>query len=67
MTGDSLYNLLPLGEVETDKNDRPLDPPPKIISVEVGLLLFLQSFTFSLLLEFLKIMHSRFTVNTSTL
>lgn len=35
VTGDSLYNLLPLGEVETDKNDRPLDPPPKIISVEV--------------------------------
>lgn len=29
-----MYNLLRLGEVETDKNDRPLDPP-KILSVEV--------------------------------
>ncbi|KAA8546235.1 hypothetical protein F0562_003026 [Nyssa sinensis] len=35
VTGDSLYNLLRLGDVETDKNDRPLDPPPKIISIEV--------------------------------
>ncbi|XP_059662020.1 peptidyl-prolyl cis-trans isomerase CYP57 isoform X2 [Cornus florida] len=35
VTGDSLYNLLRLGEVETDKNDRPIEPPPKIISVEV--------------------------------
>lgn len=31
-----MYNLLRLGEVETDKNDRPLDPAPKILSVEVG-------------------------------
>lgn len=23
VTGDSIYNLLHLGEVETDKNDRP--------------------------------------------
>ncbi|XP_062113629.1 SAC3 family protein A-like [Humulus lupulus] len=32
--GDSIYNLTRLGEVETDKNDHPLDPPPKILSVE---------------------------------
>jgi peptidyl-prolyl cis-trans isomerase SDCCAG10 len=39
VTGDSVYNLLSLGEVETNKdNDWPLDPPPRIISVEVGLL-----------------------------
>lgn len=30
-----MYNLTRLGEVETDKDDRPLDPPPKITSVEV--------------------------------
>ncbi|PWA89666.1 cyclophilin-like peptidyl-prolyl cis-trans isomerase family protein [Artemisia annua] len=35
VTGDSLYNLLNLGEIETDKDDRPLDSPPKILSVEV--------------------------------
>lgn len=35
VTGDSLFNLLRLGDVETDKNDRPLDPPPMITSVEV--------------------------------
>ncbi|EEF46098.1 peptidyl-prolyl cis-trans isomerase CYP57 isoform X2 [Ricinus communis] len=35
VTGDSIYNLLALGDVETDKNDWPLDPPPKIKSVEV--------------------------------
>ncbi|XXG42438.1 hypothetical protein AAC387_Pa01g2720 [Persea americana] len=35
VTGDSIFNLLQLGDVETDKNDRPLNPPPKIISVEV--------------------------------
>lgn len=34
MTGDSIYNLLRLGEVDTDKDDRPLQPP-KILSVEV--------------------------------
>lgn len=38
VTGDSIFNLLQLGDVETDKNDRPLNPPPKIISVEVGFL-----------------------------
>jgi len=37
VTGDSIFNLLRLGDVETDKDDRPLDPPPKILSVEVGL------------------------------
>ncbi|KAG1346272.1 peptidyl-prolyl cis-trans isomerase CYP57 [Cocos nucifera] len=35
VTGDSIYNLLRLGDVETDKDDRPLYPPPKILSVEV--------------------------------
>ncbi|XP_057959215.1 peptidyl-prolyl cis-trans isomerase CYP57 [Malania oleifera] len=35
ITGDSIYNLPRLGDVETDKDDRPLDPPPKITSVEV--------------------------------
>ncbi|KAL0330680.1 UNVERIFIED_CONTAM: Peptidyl-prolyl cis-trans isomerase CYP57 [Sesamum angustifolium] len=35
VTGDSIFNLLQLGEVETDKDDRPLDPLPKILSVEV--------------------------------
>jgi peptidyl-prolyl cis-trans isomerase SDCCAG10 len=35
VTGDSIYNLTRLGEIETDKEDRPLEPPPKIISVEV--------------------------------
>ncbi|KAL5559471.1 hypothetical protein UlMin_035682 [Ulmus minor] len=35
VSGDSIYNLVRLGEVETDKNDHPLDPPPKILSVEI--------------------------------
>ncbi|KAK4372899.1 hypothetical protein RND71_008283 [Anisodus tanguticus] len=35
VTGDSIYNLVALGEVETGKDDRPVDPPPKILSVEV--------------------------------
>eukprot|EP00252_Welwitschia_mirabilis_P021849 TRINITY_DN5721_c0_g1_i1.p1 TRINITY_DN5721_c0_g1~~TRINITY_DN5721_c0_g1_i1.p1 ORF type:complete len:498 (-),score=131.95 TRINITY_DN5721_c0_g1_i1:795-2288(-) len=35
VTGDSIFNLLKLGDVETDKDDRPIDSPPKIISVEV--------------------------------
>lgn len=34
VTGDSIYNLTRLSEIETDKDDRPLDPP-KILSVEV--------------------------------
>ncbi|XP_024959792.1 peptidyl-prolyl cis-trans isomerase CYP57 isoform X2 [Cynara cardunculus var. scolymus] len=34
VTGDSLYNLLNLGEIETDKDDRPVDSPPKILSIE---------------------------------
>ncbi|GJR04662.1 peptidyl-prolyl cis-trans isomerase CYP57 [Tanacetum coccineum] len=34
VTGDSLYNLLNLGEIETDKDDRPLESPPKILSIE---------------------------------
>ncbi|KAI3496411.1 hypothetical protein L1887_38772 [Cichorium endivia] len=35
VTGDSLYNLLNFGDIETDKDDRPLDSPPKILSIEV--------------------------------
>ncbi|XP_024005906.1 peptidyl-prolyl cis-trans isomerase CYP57 isoform X2 [Eutrema salsugineum] len=35
VTGDSVFNLLRLGEVDTGKDDRPLDPAPKILSVEV--------------------------------
>ncbi|KAK9099402.1 hypothetical protein Syun_026447 [Stephania yunnanensis] len=35
VTGESVFNLLRLGEIETDKNDRPVDPPPRILSVEV--------------------------------
>ncbi|OMO66985.1 hypothetical protein CCACVL1_20885 [Corchorus capsularis] len=35
VTGDSIYNLLRIGEVDTDQDDRPLDPPPRIKSVEV--------------------------------
>ncbi|XP_010535890.1 PREDICTED: peptidyl-prolyl cis-trans isomerase CYP57 [Tarenaya hassleriana] len=35
VTGDSIFNLLRLGEVDTDKDDRPLDPVPRILSVEV--------------------------------
>lgn len=35
VTGDSIYNLLRIGEVETDNDDRPLDPAPKITSLEV--------------------------------
>jgi peptidyl-prolyl cis-trans isomerase SDCCAG10 len=38
ITGDSVFNLLSLGEAETSKDDdRPLDPPPRMTSVEVGL------------------------------
>ncbi|CAM6103214.1 unnamed protein product [Calypogeia fissa] len=35
VTGDTVYNLIKLGEVETGSDDRPVDPAPKIISVEV--------------------------------
>ncbi|KAK1418334.1 hypothetical protein QVD17_27477 [Tagetes erecta] len=35
VTGDSLYNLLNMGDIETDKDDRPIDSPPKITSIEV--------------------------------
>ncbi|XP_064934184.1 peptidyl-prolyl cis-trans isomerase CYP57-like isoform X1 [Musa acuminata AAA Group] len=35
VTGDSIFNLLSLGDFETDKDDRPVHPPPKILSVEV--------------------------------
>jgi peptidyl-prolyl cis-trans isomerase SDCCAG10 len=33
ITGDTVYNLMKLGELETDKNDRPLNPP-NVVSVE---------------------------------
>jgi peptidyl-prolyl cis-trans isomerase SDCCAG10 len=26
VAGDTIYNLLAIGEISTDKNDRPLDP-----------------------------------------
>ncbi|KAE8658047.1 Peptidyl-prolyl cis-trans isomerase CWC27-like protein [Hibiscus syriacus] len=35
VTGNSIFNLLRIGEVDTDQDDRPLDPPPKIKSIEV--------------------------------
>ncbi|KAH7437599.1 hypothetical protein KP509_05G079900 [Ceratopteris richardii] len=35
VTGDTIYNLLKLGEAETGEDDRPLEPIPKILSVEV--------------------------------
>ncbi|KAL5698649.1 peptidylprolyl isomerase [Ranunculus cassubicifolius] len=35
VTGDSIFNLLRFNDVETDKEDRPVDPAPKILSVEV--------------------------------
>ncbi|KAM0011306.1 putative peptidylprolyl isomerase [Helianthus debilis subsp. tardiflorus] len=35
VTGDSLYNLLNMGDIETDKDDRPVDSPPKILSIEM--------------------------------
>ncbi|XP_071737052.1 peptidyl-prolyl cis-trans isomerase CYP57 [Rutidosis leptorrhynchoides] len=35
VTGDSLYNLLTFGDIETDKDDRPIDAPPKVLSVEM--------------------------------
>jgi len=34
ITGDSLYNLLPLNDYEVDSEDRPVDPP-KILRTEV--------------------------------
>jgi peptidyl-prolyl cis-trans isomerase SDCCAG10 len=34
ITGESIFNLLKLGDIETDNDDRPVDSPPKIISVE---------------------------------
>lgn len=43
VTGDSVYNLVRLGEIETGKADRPLDPPPRILSVEVAIHMFLKA------------------------
>lgn len=40
VTGDSIFNLMRIGEVDTDKNDWPLDPAPKICSVEVSISFF---------------------------
>lgn len=37
VTGDSIFNLLSLADVETDKDDRPVYPQ-KILSVEVSIL-----------------------------
>ncbi|KAF3771621.1 Peptidyl-prolyl cis-trans isomerase [Nymphaea thermarum] len=34
VTGDSIFNLLRLGDIETDENDRAIDLPPRIISFE---------------------------------
>lgn len=35
VTGHTVYNLLKLGEVETGEDDRPAEPVPMILSVEV--------------------------------
>ncbi|KAK3241302.1 hypothetical protein CYMTET_48920 [Cymbomonas tetramitiformis] len=35
VTGDTIYNLLEIGKMETDETDRPEDPMPKIKNVEV--------------------------------
>lgn len=43
VTGDSIFNLLALADVETDKDDRPVYPQ-KILSVEVPF--FLSHVTF---------------------
>ena len=40
MTGDTLYNMVKLNDIPTDKEDRPLDPAPRITRTEVLLNLF---------------------------
>ncbi|KAI5078716.1 hypothetical protein GOP47_0006387 [Adiantum capillus-veneris] len=35
VTGNTIYNLLKLGEVEAGEDDKPVEPVPKILSVEV--------------------------------
>ncbi|MCO5552523.1 hypothetical protein L7F22_006035 [Adiantum nelumboides] len=35
VTGNTIYNLLKLGEAETGEDDKPVEPIPKILSVEV--------------------------------
>ena len=35
MTGDTIYNMIRLNELETDHDDRPLSPP-KIFKTEVS-------------------------------
>lgn len=35
VTGDTIYNVNAIGEVDTDDNDRPTEPIPKIIKTEV--------------------------------
>jgi hypothetical protein len=35
ITGDTVYNLMKIGDLEADKDDRPVDPPV-INSVEVS-------------------------------
>jgi len=35
VTGDTLYNMIRLNEIPTDRDDRPLDPAPHIIRTKV--------------------------------
>lgn len=35
VTGDTIYNVTAIGDIETGENDRPSDPCPKIINTEV--------------------------------
>ena len=35
ITGETIYNLAAIGNVETGENDRPMDPIPHIKSTEV--------------------------------
>ncbi len=36
VTGNTLYNMIRLNEVPTDKEDRPLEPAPKIVKTVVS-------------------------------
>ena len=36
LTGDSIFTAARIGELETDKDDRPTaDPPPRVVGVDV--------------------------------
>lgn len=48
ITGDTVYNLMKIGELETDKEDRPVDPP-QIVSVEV---IWLHAFVVNIIMSF---------------